>query len=35
MVVAQKAFTVKKNIKGKDGKSYSIAFKLNGISVSG
>ena len=34
MVVAQKAFTVKKNIKGKDGKSYSIAFKLNGISVS-
>lgn len=33
MVVAQKAFTVKKNIKGKDGKSYSIAFKLNGISV--
>lgn len=33
MVVAQRAFTVKKNIRGKDGRSYSIAFKLNGVSV--
>lgn len=33
MVLAQKGFTVKKNIKGKDGRSYAVAFKLNGVSV--
>ena len=33
MVLAQKGFTVKKNIRGKDGRSYSVAFKLNGVSV--
>lgn len=33
MAIAQKAFTVRRNVKGKDGRSYSIVFKLNGVSV--
>lgn len=33
MAIAQKAFTVRRNVKGKDGRSYSVRFKLNGVSV--